>query len=112
MTISNKQTLRLKKTVVNGRNQTVYHAKIYRPRELPQLIVDENEADIEVIAGTPSQPNANSVVIPEKGVEVKTIQNVVELPKEELPAAQEIKVEKAVEKVVTRRARKSTSNED
>jgi len=112
MTISNKQTLRLKKTVVNGRNQTVYHAKIYRPRELPQLVIDENEADIEVIADNTSQPNANSVVTPEKGVQVKTIQNVVVVPDEPLPTQTEIKVEKAVEKVITRRARKSVSNEE
>lgn len=111
MTFSNKQTLRLKKTVVNGRNQTVYNAKVYRPRELPQLIIDENSEHIEVVVGETKPKDANSIVIPEKGIQVKTIQNVVEVPDEPLPTAQSIDVKREdasdVGKVITKRVRKT-----
>lgn len=115
MTFSNKQTLRLKKTVVNGKNQTVYHAKVYRPRELPQLVINENAEHIELVAGEDAKPkDANSVVIPEKGIQVKTIQNVVEVPDEPLPTAQEIEVKREdasdVGKVVTKRVRKTSTS--
>jgi hypothetical protein len=111
MGFSNKQTLKLKKTIVNGRNQTVYHAKVYRPRELPQLIIDENSEFIEVVTTEEAKPkDANSIYVPEKGVEVKTIQNVIEQPKEELPPVQEIEVKREDEsdigKVVVKRGRK------
>ena len=111
MSFSNKQTLRLKKTVVNGRNQTVYHAKVYRPRELPQIVIDENSEFIEVVSTGEEKPkDANSIYVPEKGVEVKTIQNVIEQPKEELPPVQEIEVKREDEsdigKVIVKRGRK------
>ena len=72
-TISNKQTLRLKKMVVNGRNQTVYHPKIYRPRELPQFIVDENVDSIEVVDSPVKEENKNAVTLQGDGIRVTKI---------------------------------------
>lgn len=109
MTITNNQPLRLKKMVINGRNQTVYHPKVYRAKELPQFLVDENEEFIEVV--TPEATvtkDTNAVTLQGEGVSVKTINNVVTKPEEPKPEAQEIKVEPPVEKVVVKRSRRKT----
>jgi hypothetical protein len=109
MSISNNQNLRLKKMLVNGRNQTIYHPKVYRAKELPQFLVDENEDFIEVV--TPEATiikDQNSVTLQGEGVSVKTINNVVTKPEEPKPEAQEIKVEPPVEKVVVKRGRRKT----
>lgn len=93
--------------LVNGRNQTVYHPKDYKAKELPQFLIDENEEFVEVI--TPEAlvvKNTNAVTLQGEGVSVTAINNVITKPEEPKPEAQEIKVEPPVEKVVVKRARR------
>ena len=112
MTISNKNTLRLKKLVINGRNQTVYHPKVYRPRELPQFIVDENEDAVEIVeASAAVVKDTNAVSLQGEGVTVKTINNVITKPEEPKPEAQTIEVKPPEEKVTVRKVRRKTDDE-
>jgi len=109
MTISNNQVLRLKKLLINGRNQSVYQPKIYQPRELPQFLVDENEAHIEVVNPTAViEKNPNAVSLQGEGVEVKTINTVMKKPEAPKPEAKTIEVKPAEEKVTVKRRRKTT----
>ena len=110
-TISNKQTLRLKKMVVNGRNQTVYHPKVYRPKELPQFLIDENPDSVEVIESPVKEENKNAVTLQGDGVQVTTINNVITKPEEPKPEAQSIEVKAPEEKVVTKRAGRPKNHE-
>ena len=106
MTISNNQPLKLKQMLINGRNQTVYHPKVYKAKELPQFLIDENPDAVEVV--TPEATlikDQNAVTLQGEGVSVKTINNVITKPEEPKPVAQEIKVEPPVEKVVVKRGR-------
>lgn len=109
MSISNNQPLRLKKMLVNGRNQTVYHPKVYRAKELPQFLIDENEEFVEVLSPEAVVvKNANAVTLQGEGVSVTSINNVITKPEEPKPLAQEIKVEPPVEKVTVKKVRRKT----
>ena len=112
MAISNNQKLRLKRMLVNGRNQNVYFPKIYRPRELPQFLIDENEDAIEVVAPeAPVTVDHNAVSLQGEGVTVKTINNVLTKPAEPAPEAQSIEVKAPEEKVTVKRARHKKDEE-
>jgi hypothetical protein len=113
MTISNNQVLRLKKMLVNGKNQSVYQPKIYKPRELPQFLVDENEEYIEVVnPAAVVEKNPNAVSLQGEGVEVKTINTVMQKPEAPKPEAKTIEVKPPEEKVTVKRVRhKSTDAE-
>ena len=106
MTISNNQVLKLKKMLINGRNQTVYQPKIYKPRELPQFLVDENEAHIEIVnPAAVVEKNPNAVSLQGEGVEVKTINTVMKKPEAPKPEAKTIEVKPPEEKVTVKRTR-------
>ncbi len=112
MPISNNQPLRLKKLLVNGRNQTVYQPKVYKPRELPQFLVDENEEHIEIVnPAAVVEKNPNAVSLQGEGVEVKTINTVMKKPEEPKPESQTIEVKPPEEKVTVKRVRKKTDEE-
>jgi hypothetical protein len=112
MTISNNQVLKLKKMLINGRNQTVYQPKIYKPRELPQFLVDENEAHIEIVnPATVVEKNPNAVSLQGEGVEVKTINTVMQKPEAPKPEAKTIEVKPPEEKVTVKRVRRKADEE-